>query len=103
MLYNKIVIIKQFIVAETLLVWGENDRLLAEITRQFFEDFAPANIRERMLLEQMIFTQWRMLRVARSRIPNTRDRQKIKEMDVAGSFRKKVPRLDSPARSHAIF
>ena len=26
-----------------------------------------------MLLEQMVFTQWRMLRVARSRTPDTRD------------------------------
>jgi hypothetical protein len=65
--------LKNGMYAETLLLWGENDRLLAEITRQFFEDFPPANIHERMLLEQMIFIQWRMLRVARSRTPSTRD------------------------------
>ena len=65
--------LKNGLYAEALLLWEENDRLLAEITRQYFEDFPPANVHERMLLEQMVFTQWRMLRVARSRTPNTRD------------------------------
>ncbi len=65
--------LKHGMYAETLLVFGENERLLDEITRQYYQDFAPANIHERMLLEQMIFAQWRLLRVARSRVPNTRD------------------------------
>ena len=65
--------LKNGLYTEALLLWEENDRLLAEITRQYFEDFPPANVHERMLLEQMVFTQWRMLRVARSRTPNTRD------------------------------
>jgi hypothetical protein len=65
--------LKDGIYAETLVLWHENERLLAEITSQFFEDFAPANVHERMLLEQMIFIQWRMLRIARSRPPGTRD------------------------------
>jgi hypothetical protein len=65
--------LKHGMYAEALLIFGDNERLLAEITRQYFEDFAPANIHERMLLEQMIFAQWRLLRVARSRVPDTRD------------------------------
>jgi hypothetical protein len=65
--------LKHGMYAEALLVFGDNERLLAEITRQYFEDFPPANIHERMLLEQMIFAQWRLLRVARSRVPDTRD------------------------------
>ena len=65
--------LKHGMYAEALLIFGENERLLAEITQQYFEDFAPANIHERMLLEQMIFAQWRLLRVARSRVPDTRD------------------------------
>jgi hypothetical protein len=65
--------LKHGMYAEALLIFGDNERLLAEITRQYFEDFAPANIHERMLLEQMVFAQWRLLRVARSRVPDTRD------------------------------
>jgi hypothetical protein len=65
--------LKHGMYAESLLVFGENERLLDEITRQYYEDFAPANIHERMLLEQMICAQWRLLRVARSRVPNTAD------------------------------
>ena len=61
--------LKHGMYAESLLVFGENERLLDEITRQYYEDYAPANIHERMLLEQMIFAQWRLLRVARSRVP----------------------------------
>jgi hypothetical protein len=59
--------------AATLLLEHENERLLEEVTRQFYEDFAPANVHERMLIEQMIAAQWRLLRIARSRIPGSVD------------------------------
>lgn len=62
--------LKHGMFAETLLLPNENNRLLDEISRQFYEDFPPANMDERMCLEQMIFAQWRLLRVARSRMPD---------------------------------
>jgi hypothetical protein len=65
--------LKHGMFAETLLFQHENERLLEEITRQFYEDFAPANIHERMLIEQMIMAQWRLLRLARSRMPDVAD------------------------------
>jgi hypothetical protein len=65
--------LKHGMYAQTLLLHHENERLLEEITRQYYEDFAPANIHERMLIEQMIMAQWRLLRIARSRIPAAHD------------------------------
>jgi hypothetical protein len=65
--------LKHGLFAETLLLENENERLLDELKRQFYEDFAPANVHERMLIEQMIMAQWRLFRIGRSRIPSNAD------------------------------
>jgi hypothetical protein len=59
--------------AATLLFQHANERLLEEITRNFYEAFAPVNIHERMLIEQMIMAQRRLLRLARSHMPGVAD------------------------------
>jgi hypothetical protein len=65
--------LKHGLFAKTVLLEMENERLFDELTRQFYEDFEPANVHERMLIEQMILAQWRLLRLGRSRIPSNAD------------------------------